>query len=31
MTYKELEIFVRNLNLQQREWLLEILEEFGTY
>lgn len=31
MTYKELESFVRNLNCQQREWLKDILEEFGTY
>ena len=31
MTRRELEVFVKSLNCQQREWLLEILAELGTY
>lgn len=31
MSRKELKDFVKKLNCQQREWLLEILEELGTY
>ncbi len=31
MSRKELESFVRKLNCQQREWLLDILRDFGTY